>query len=227
MDGKRGPRERHDGFTAAKKKICIEALAKTGTIADACRIARVSRRSFYYHRAKWRDFAAACEAALTRAAGAIETLAWDRATIGAEEMVMRGGKVVSVRRKPSDAMLRILLQASNPKKYGRLGRGGPTRRQIEKRLRKQIEAELRAEREREAEEQLEDLDEVRARLALKLEALFQRILAERASDAVESGTFNRQTGAGPGPEQVDEKGDGHGGESPSPPAPLPRGGRGV
>jgi AcrR family transcriptional regulator len=128
------PRERHDGFTAARKKAFLEALGKHGTIADACRIAGVSRRTFYYHRDRWADFAAACEGQLARAAGAVETLAWERATVGAEEVTIRGGEVVQVKRKPSDAMLRLLLQASNPRKYGRMAAA----------RRKAIEREVRA-----------------------------------------------------------------------------------
>jgi len=136
--GKR-PRERWDGFTAARKKVFLEALGKHGTIADACRIAGVSRRTFYYHHDKWPDFAAACAGQLARAAGAVEALAWERATVGGEEMVIRGGEVVQVRRKPSDAMLRMLLQASNPKKYGRMA--ATRRKAIEKELRAKIAAE--------------------------------------------------------------------------------------
>jgi AcrR family transcriptional regulator len=133
------PRERHDGFTGARKKAFLEALGKYGTIADACRVAGVSRRTFYYHRDRWADFAAACEGQLARAAGAIETLAWERATVGAEEVVIRGGEVVQVRRKPSDAMLRLLLQASDPAKYGRMGE--MRRGEIERQVRAQIAAE--------------------------------------------------------------------------------------
>jgi hypothetical protein len=53
--------------------------------------------------------------------------------------------VVQIRVKPSDSMMRLMLQASNPKKYGRLSRGGATRGQIERKLRKKIEAEVHAE----------------------------------------------------------------------------------
>jgi AcrR family transcriptional regulator len=150
------PRERHDGFTGARKKAFLEALGKYGTIADACRVAGVSRRTFYYHRDRWADFAAACEGQLARAAGAIETLAWERATVGAEEVVIRGGEVVQVRRKPSDAMLRLLLQASDPAKYGRMAEV----------RRAEIEGQVRAEIAAEAAQSTEGLfDELAARLA--------------------------------------------------------------
>jgi hypothetical protein len=165
LDGRKGPRERHDGFTAKRKKIFLEALAKTGTIADACRIAAVSRRTFYYHRDRWGDFARACEAATARAAGAIETLAWERATLGAEEVLIRDGAVVQVRRKPSDAILRMLLMASNPKKYGRMAR--MRRKEIEKELRARIEKEVWAA----IEAEQPPIEQVRDELIGRLDAI--------------------------------------------------------
>ncbi|HEY0412529.1 MAG TPA: hypothetical protein VGD66_05255 [Allosphingosinicella sp.] len=187
----RRARERRDGFTAAKKKMFVEALGKTGTIADACRIAGVSRRTFYYHEDRFPDFAAACRAARARAAGAIETLAWERAAVGTPEKLIRGGEVVQIRIKPSDSILRLLLQASNPKKYGRMSRGGTTRRQIERKLRKEIEAELRAQFVR---EQVATNEEVREALVKRLRAFGIRVQAERAEqgERAERGETGRE-----------------------------------
>lgn len=93
----------------------------------------------------------------------LENTAWRRAVEGVEEKIWRDGKLVQVKVKPSDAMLRLLLQASNPKKYGRLSRGGETKKQIEKRLRKAIRAELLEKMRPVPIEQMRD--EVIARLA--------------------------------------------------------------
>lgn len=123
-----GPRCRRDGFTAAKKGACVAALAKYGTVADACRTAGISTTSFYRHYNKWADFRGACEAALAKAAGNIEILAWERAVTGIEEDVIAYGKKVGTRRKRSDAIFKLILQASNRKKYGAIGRGGETKR---------------------------------------------------------------------------------------------------
>jgi hypothetical protein len=188
---KRGPRERHDGFTAARKKAFLEALAAKGTIADACRIAGVSRRTFYYHRDRWPDFAAACEAALVRAAGAVETLAWERATIGADEVTIRDGAVVQIRRKPSDAILRLLLMASNPRKYGRMAawRRKAIEKETRERLRAEIEAQVRGEWHR---RHVASREEVEAELVERLDALARELRAgeegpeeERWGDAAE------------------------------------------
>jgi len=136
---------KRDGFTPAKKSKAIEALGKYGNVKDACRVAGVSDTTFYRHYNKDPDFAKQCELVRAMAARPLETLAWQRAVEGAEEILIRNGEIVQIRRKPSDAMMRLLLQASDPKKYGRLSRGGASRRQIERKLRKRIEAEVRAE----------------------------------------------------------------------------------
>ena len=146
MRGIDGPRYRRDGFTPEKKKRWLEAYAETKCIADACGAVPVSKKTFYYHYDKWPEFRAQVDAVTARVASEIENVAWLRATVGAEEKIYREGKLVQVRVKPSDSMLRLLLQARNPKKYGRPSRGGETRKQIEKRVRKQILEEMAARR---------------------------------------------------------------------------------
>ena len=139
----RGPRYRRDGFTPEKKRRWLDSYEKWKTIADACFEAGISDTSFYRHYNKWPDFRRAVDAATDRIVVPLENTAWQRATVGGEEKLYRNGELVQVKVKPSDSMLRLLLQARHPKKYGRLSRGGATRKQIEKRLRKQIEAEIR------------------------------------------------------------------------------------
>lgn len=134
---------KRDGFTPARKAKAIEAIGKYGNVTDACRVAGVSDTTFYRHLNKDSDFARSCELAREQAARPLETLAWQRATEGAPEKVIRNGEVVQIKVKPSDAMLGMLLRASDPKKYGRVSRGGATRKQIEKKLRRKIEAEIR------------------------------------------------------------------------------------
>lgn len=140
---------KRDGFTPAKKAKAIEAIGKYGNVTDACLVAGISDTTFYRHLNKDPEFARSCELAREQAAKPLETLAWQRATEGAPEKVIRNGEVVQIKVKPSDAMLGMLLRASDPKKYGRLSRGGATRKQIEKKLRKKIEAETREKMRRE------------------------------------------------------------------------------
>jgi hypothetical protein len=157
-------RVRHDGFTPEKQRRFLKALTRTGCISDACRAVRISRETVRRHRNKWAEFDGKVTDALGLAAAELETIAWKRATVGAEEKVIRDGKVVAIKVKPSDAMLKLLLQGANPKKYGRIGRGGMTRRQIEKQLRKEITRELEAK----YKPEIASVDEVCAALARRL-----------------------------------------------------------
>jgi hypothetical protein len=134
---------RRDGMTAARKAQVCEALAKYGNVRDACRAAGISNTTYYRHEKKDPEFASRCAAARAQSAGRIETLAWQRAVEGAPETVIRGGEVVQIKMKPSDAMLGMLLRASAPEKYA--PQAAALREQIEKELRPRIEAEVRAE----------------------------------------------------------------------------------
>ncbi|HYW17416.1 MAG TPA: hypothetical protein VE891_14850 [Allosphingosinicella sp.] len=136
-------RRRHDAFTGAKKQLYLKALAKTGCILDACRIAGISSSTVYNHQASDPDFARYCEMAVGMASTPLELTAYERAVVGQEEDVIRGGKVVGTRIKRSDYMLRVLLQGADPKKYG--ARPGFSRKRLLKAERKQIEREVRAE----------------------------------------------------------------------------------
>lgn len=107
------------------------------------------------------------------AATPIELTAYERATVGHEEPVIRGGKVVGTRIRRSDYMLRILLQGSDPKKYG--PRPGFKRKRLLKFERKQMEKEIHAEiaaTERSGEEAVESI-------LAKLEAISQHRGAKR------------------------------------------------
>jgi hypothetical protein len=136
-------RQRHDAFTGAKKQLYLKALVKTGCILDACRITGVSSSTVYNHQARDPEFAHNCGLAVAMASTPIELTAYERAVVGTEEPIIRGGEVVGTRVKRSDYMLKVLLQGANPKKYG--PRPGFTRKRILKAERKHIEREIRAE----------------------------------------------------------------------------------
>lgn len=125
---------------AAPSKLYLKALSRTGCILDACRLTSVSARTVYNHQQSDREFARNCRLAIELASAPIELTAYERAVIGVEEDVIRGGKVVAKRMKRSDYMLRVLLQGSDPKKYG--PRPGFTRKRLLKHERKQIEREV-------------------------------------------------------------------------------------
>jgi hypothetical protein len=134
------PGERHDAFSGAKRQLYLKALARTGCKLDACRIAEVSSSTVYNHERADPEFDRHCRLALEMSATPIELTAYERGVVGVEEDVIRGGKVVGTRIRRSDYMLRILLQGSNPKKYG--PRPGFTRKRLLKFERRQIEREV-------------------------------------------------------------------------------------
>lgn len=176
-------RKRHDGFTPEKKRRFFRSLRKTGCLRDACRAAVISDKTVLRHRRKWPEFEARVQAALARAATGLEEIAWRRATVGAEEKVWRDGRLVSVRVKPSDAMLRLLLQGAKPKKYGRTGGGridAEARRKLEAKLREEIESDVRAERDAFTEEQ-------RSALAEKLVRRIERLRERREREMLDQG----------------------------------------
>jgi len=159
-------RPRHDGFTPAKQRKFFEALRETGCIRDACRVAGISKTTVDRWRDKDEVFDDKVEAMLALASVSLDTIAWKRATEGAEEKIYRNGRLVFTRVKPSDSILRLLMQGADPERYGRTGRQ-PSKHLLKK-LKKQAEREVRA----------ADSEEARATLEGKLVELLG-MLAER------------------------------------------------
>lgn len=142
VDRETGFRPRRDGFSAEKRKVFLDALAEYGTLSDAARVAGVSTNTVRRHEDRDPDFASLIRAARAKAGSSLEVLAWERGVTGIEEEVIHYGKKVGTRRKRSDSVFRMILMASDPEKWGRIG-GGETAAQMEKRLRKRIEREVR------------------------------------------------------------------------------------
>jgi hypothetical protein len=101
---------RHDGWTPARQRAFLRALSVTGCVRDACARAGISNTSAYRARKKSAAFARAWERSLAKAAPTIEQAAYERAVLGWEEPIVQGGKVVGVKRRYSDSLLRMLLQ---------------------------------------------------------------------------------------------------------------------
>ena len=112
-------RRRIDGFTPERQRRFLKWLGKTGCVSDAAGKAGISTTTIDRTRRTFADFDARCVAALDLALPRLEAIAYRRATVGAPEKVIRKGKVVQVKQKPSDAMLRLLLTGAAPRKYGR------------------------------------------------------------------------------------------------------------
>jgi len=140
--GPDGRRIRHDAFTERRKHNFLKALAKTGCLEDACRATGVGRRTVYRHQDDDPQFAEHVRLALRMAATPLELTAWQRAVEGVEQPFACGGEV-HVRRRYDSGLLRLLLQGSNPKKYG--ARPGFSRKRLLKHERDRLEREIRAE----------------------------------------------------------------------------------
>lgn len=140
--GAQDARARHDAFTEAKKSVFLRALVKTGGILDACRLTGIAARTVYRHQQDDQRFFGHCCLALRISATPVELTAWERAVDGVQEEYAVGGRVMR-RTRYSDGLLRLLLQASNPRKFG--PRPGFKRKRLLKFERKQMEREIRAE----------------------------------------------------------------------------------
>ena len=112
-------RRRIDGFTPERQRRFLGALVETGCVGDSARVAGVSTTTIDRVRRLFPDFDAKCRAALDLALPNLEAIAYKRATVGAAQKVIRNGRLVEVRIKPSDSILRTLLAGAAPEKYGR------------------------------------------------------------------------------------------------------------
>jgi len=104
-------------MTARKKKKFLTAIAETGNITEACRLAQTTRTTVYRHKAADPDFAAKWEEAEEAAADMLEKEAWRRAVDGVEKGVYHEGKLVDVQKHYSDTLLIFLLKGRRPETY--------------------------------------------------------------------------------------------------------------
>ena len=114
----------------------------------------------------------------TRPPGPIELAARRRALRGDEERIYQGGKLVRVRVRPSDAMLRVLLEAENPDRFASRSRPTPEAAAL---IREKIKEEARQEIEEEKYDP-EYIQEVRDRLDKRLERLNKREQREKLAE---------------------------------------------
>ncbi|HEY0594622.1 hypothetical protein [Sphingopyxis sp.] len=110
-----GLRVRSDGWTAARTRVFLATLGRTGCITDAARIAGVSTTSVNRSRALFAPFDKACGEAIARALRGLEAVAYERAVEGREMVILRGGKEVERRIVPSDSLLGLLLKRGDLK----------------------------------------------------------------------------------------------------------------
>ena len=106
-------RPRDDGWTPARQRAFLEALASCGSVATAARRVGMSRESAYAlrRRSDARGFAQAWDAARLLAAEHLVDLAWDRAVQGEVRPLVYHGEVVGeVRHYDNRLLLGLIAQ---------------------------------------------------------------------------------------------------------------------
>ncbi|WP_343345232.1 hypothetical protein WJT74_11950 [Sphingomicrobium sp. XHP0239] len=115
-------RERHDGWTPARQRAFIDALADLGSVKHACARINMTTVGAYHLRRQpgAEEFRAAWAAALDHGVQNLSDIAVARAIDGVEEVIVKDGEVVATRRRYNDRLLMFVLRHHWPEKYGEL-----------------------------------------------------------------------------------------------------------
>lgn len=100
-----------------KKRAMLAALAKTGNVTAAAKIARVDRTTHYVWEREDPDYQAAAAEAMEEATDLLEKEARRRAETGTLKPVFWKGEKVGTVREYSDTLLIFLLKGQRPDKY--------------------------------------------------------------------------------------------------------------
>ena len=145
--------KRHDGWTPARQRAFIEALAETGSVSAAAERINMSSEGAYYLRRQpgAESFAAAWAAALDHGVQTLADLAIDRARHGVAVPIFYNGEQVGEKRWYNDRLLMFVLRHHMPSKYGaNIGGGTLSKATIEREAAENCPA-CRAAREAEAD----------------------------------------------------------------------------
>ena len=112
---------RHDGWTPARQKAFIEALADTGAVSRAARMVNMAQANCYTLRRApgAEEFRRAWDAALDFGVQRLKDVAFERAIEGYLVPVFVGGKLAGYRRKTNDALLMFCLRHYGQDALGR------------------------------------------------------------------------------------------------------------
>ena len=103
---------RHDGWTPARQKAFIEALADTGSVSRAAAMVNMAQTNCYTLRRApgAEEFRRAWEAALDFGVARMKDIAFERAIEGQLMPVFKDGKLMGFSRKRNDALLMFCLR---------------------------------------------------------------------------------------------------------------------
>lgn len=121
-------RPRKDGWSEARQRLFIEALADSGCVQTAATAVQMSVQSAYgLRRAPGGEaFAAAWTAALQQGALKLTDVAFERALMGTQEPVFdRAGIAIGCKTRYSERLMMFLLRAHLPERYAQAHRAQP------------------------------------------------------------------------------------------------------
>jgi hypothetical protein len=121
-------RPRKDGWSEARQRLFIEALADSGCVQTAATAVQMSVQSAYgLRRAPGGEaFAAAWTAALQQGALKLADVAFERALLGTQEPVFdRAGIAIGCKTRYSERLMMFLLRAHLPERYAHAHRTQP------------------------------------------------------------------------------------------------------
>jgi len=114
-------RPRHDGWSAEKQILFLQALAGTGCVEEACRRVGMSDSSAYKLRNRpcGSSFRRGWDAALDCAMHRLEQAALGRALNGVPRPISKDGEQVSEWRHFDERLTMFLLRSRRPHRYGK------------------------------------------------------------------------------------------------------------
>jgi hypothetical protein len=126
-----GRKRRHDGFTPDRQCIFLDALARCGVAADACRATGISRDTAYNLRngAQGRAFALGWSAAILISRGRLADELQSRALNGVVDKIYRNGELWGERHRHDNRLAMAVLTRLDRQAAG-LGEGAVTARVI-------------------------------------------------------------------------------------------------
>lgn len=103
---------------AQRQGLFLEAFAQCGNITESARLVGLERSSHYKWLANDPDYPAKFKDAFEQACDKLEHEAWRRGVEGWDEPVFQGGQEVGVIRRYDSGLLKALLRAHLPNRYG-------------------------------------------------------------------------------------------------------------
>lgn len=108
------PEHENNKMTAARVKLFLDDYAIFGVAAHACKVAAISRRTYWRWLKESEQFAQMADEAKEQSIGALELEARRRATEGVDEAIVSKGEILGYQKRYSDGLLLAMLKAKIP-----------------------------------------------------------------------------------------------------------------